>query len=78
MSLSDRSAWVDGTCVVNYGWDDASNLVDNAGTTQVFNERNQLVDSGGSSRTYTARGTLSSSTTDGVTSTVSCNTFDIW
>ncbi|WP_051400056.1 RHS repeat-associated core domain-containing protein [Haloechinothrix halophila] len=70
------TSWDNGSNTVSYGWDDAGNLVDKAGTTQVFNERNQLVESGGATRTYTARGTLSSSTTDGTTSTMSYNAFD--
>ncbi|GAA5112331.1 LamG-like jellyroll fold domain-containing protein [Haloechinothrix salitolerans] len=70
------TSWDNGSNTVSYGWDDAGNLVDKAGTTQVFNERNQLVESGGDPRSYTARGTLSSVTSDGTTSTMSYNAFD--
>ena len=58
------ASWTDPADVAHdYDFDAAGNLVNNAGTSQVFDERNRLIQAGDTTQTWTQRGTLSTTAT---------------
>ncbi|MFC1421266.1 LamG-like jellyroll fold domain-containing protein [Streptacidiphilus cavernicola] len=65
------TSWNNGTSTTAYTWDAAGNRTSAGGQAATYDARDELLTDGTTSYTYTARGTLSSSTTQGGSTTQS-------